>query len=198
MSPARVLLLEQSDCLNVVLKARDAYTQQHSSRVEGMSMTIGRRCGLDEDQLELLRISAKLHDIGKIGIPDRILLKPARFEPDEWEVMKTHAALGQEFCNALPHDDGEAVGRIVRHHHEFFDGQGYPDGLSGEDIPIASRIITVTDSYDAMTTTRPYHAPRSHAQVMKILSDESGIKLDPYVFRHFVSVVSQSEYANPM
>lgn len=198
MSPARVLLLQQSDCLGVVLNARDAYTQQHCSRVEGVSLEIGRRCGLSEDQLELLRISARLHDIGKIGIPDRILLKPGRFEPDEWAVMKTHAALGQAFCNALPHDDGEAVGRIVRHHHEFFDGQGYPDGLSGEDIPIASRIITITDSYDAMTTMRPYHEPRSHEQVMQILSDESGIKLDPYVFQHFASVISQREYSSLM
>ena len=194
MSPSRALLLQQSNCLNVVLHARDRYTHAHSSRVEGLSLALGEECGLDASELELLRIAAMLHDIGKIGIPDNILLKPASLAPEEWEVMKTHATIGQEFCNAIPHEDSHTVGRMVRHHHECFDGTGYPDGLSGEAIPLASRIIAIADSYDAMTSTRPYHRLRTHEQVMQILAAETGHRTDPYVFRRFEAAIKDSEY----
>lgn len=193
MSPSRALLLQQSNCLNIVLHARDSYTHAHSSRVEGLSLALGGECGLDASELELLRIAAMLHDIGKIGIPDHILLKPARLEPEEWEIMKTHATIGQDFCNAIPHEDSHAVGRVVRHHHESFDGSGYPDGLSGEAIPIASRIIAIADSYDAMTSARPYHRPRTHDQAMRILVAETGQRTDPYIFRRFEAVIKDSE-----
>lgn len=194
MSPSRLLLLKQTACLDVVLNARDSYTHAHCARVEGLSQSLGRSCGLSEGELELLRIASTLHDIGKIGIPDNILLKPASLTPDEWEIMKTHAAIGQDFCDAMPHEESRAVGRIVRHHHEFFNGDGYPDGLSGENIPIASRIIAIVDAYDAMTTTRPYHRPRSHEQVMEVLASEVGRRADPYVFRQFEAVIKDSEY----
>ena len=194
MPPSRTLLLKQSVCLDVVLNARDSYTHAHCSRVEGLSLALGVRCGLDETELELLRIASMLHDIGKIGIPDSILLKPGSFTADEWAIMKTHAAIGQDFCDAMPHEESRAVGRIVRHHHEFIDGSGYPDGLVGDAIPIASRIIAIADGYDAMRTTRPYHRSRSHEEVMEVLTSEAGHRADPEVFREFEHVIEHSEY----
>lgn len=194
MSPLRAFLMQESECLDVALHARDAYTGNHCNRVEAMSMMVGRSCSLGSEDLNLLRIAAKLHDIGKIGIPDHILLKPARFEPEEWEIMKTHAALGEEICAVIPHEDALAVAFIIRHHHEYFDGRGYPDGLSGEEIPIAARIISIVDGYDAMTTTRPYHDPRSHDAVMAILDKEKGGRIDSYVFSQFEKAIAHSEH----
>jgi len=186
-------LLRQSMCLGVALKERDEYTEVHSSRVEELSAELGKRCRLTGQEIVLLRNAARLHDVGKIAIPDRILLKPTSFEPDEWEIMKTHAEIGQKICDAINHKDAGQVGLIVRHHHESFGGAGYPDGLSGEAIPICSRIIAVVDSYDAMTTTRPYHQPRVHHQVMGIIASECDKKIDPYVFAHFEAIMTRSE-----
>lgn len=187
-------LMQRSECLDVALHARDSYTGDHCKRVEKMCMMVGQSCALDKNELTVLRMAAKLHDIGKIGIPDRILLKPGHLEPEEWEVMKNHAALGEEICTAIPHKNASAVAFIIRHHHERFDGKGYPDGLSGEDIPIAARIISLIDGYDAMTTTRPYQKARSHDVVMSILAGEQGARLDPYIFSHFEKTIAQGQY----
>ena len=108
--------------------------------------------------------------------------------------MKTHSELGQSVCAAIARHDMLDVARVVRHHHEAFDGQGYPDRLGGEDIPISARIITVTDSYDAMTTSRPYHPPKAHGLVMDILGSECGSHIDPYVFRCFAMLIEDSPY----
>lgn len=194
MSPSRALLLQETECLVVALDTRDAYTSIHCSRVEALSLLLGQRCRLSDDELDLLRIAAKLHDIGKIGIPDRILHKPGCFDPDESEIMKTHTILGESICGALPHEDSKEIADAVRHHHEDFDGKGYPDGLSGEAIPVAARVITIVDGYDAMTTLRPYHHPRAHTVVMEMLADGSGHKIDPYIFGHFERVIAHSEY----
>jgi HD-GYP domain-containing protein (c-di-GMP phosphodiesterase class II) len=190
----KIFLMQESECLDVALHARDAYTGDHCHRVQALCMELGRRCALDKTELNLLRIASKLHDIGKIGIPDHILLKPARFEPDEWEIMKTHAALGEEICSVIPHEHAAAVASIIRHHHEYFDGKGYPDGLAGEDIPIAARIISIIDGYDAMTTTRPYHEPRTHDTAMSILDNEKGARIDAHVFGQFKKIIAKSEY----
>lgn len=193
MSPF-IGLMQESECLDVALHARDSYTGDHCKRVEKMCMTVGRSCSLDINELTLLSMAAKLHDIGKIGIADRILLKPANLEPEEWEVMKNHAALGQEICTAIPHKNASAVAFIIRHHHERFDGKGYPDGLSGENIPVAARIITLIDGYDAMTSTRPYQKARSHDVVMSILASDQGARVDPYIFSHFEKTIAQKQY----
>jgi HD-GYP domain-containing protein (c-di-GMP phosphodiesterase class II) len=142
-------------------------------------------CKLSPRDLALLRVASKLHDVGKIGIPDHILLKPGRLEADEREMMKSHAILGQNICEKIPHKDALAISVFVRHHHEAFDGSGYPDGLSGSQIPLFSRIISVADSYDAMLTARPYHHARSHDHIMEIMKSESGRKSDPNLFCHF-------------
>jgi len=183
---------KQSNCLDAALNERDSYTQVHSTRVESLSAQLGEKCKLSCHEVLLLTNAARLHDVGKIGIPDHILLKPSSFLPAEWEVMKTHSTIGQQICAKINHKDSAKVSDIVRHHHESFNGSGYPDGLAGEDIPISSRIISIVDSYDAMSTSRPYHQPKQHDEVMEILGSECGKKIDSYVFRHFENIIKNN------
>jgi len=183
-------LLTQTSCLGIALRERDSYTEDHASRVEILSHKLGIECGLSSRELYVLRGAAKLHDIGKIGIPDRVLLKYGSLETDEWEVMKTHSELGERICQSIAHQDAEQIAGIVRHHHEHFNGGGYPDALSGEDIPICSRIISIVDSYDAMKTARPYHSARTHHEVMEIIENECGKKTDPTVYKYFRSIIA--------
>ncbi|MHB8447700.1 MAG: HD-GYP domain-containing protein [Rudaea sp.] len=185
-------LHKQYDCLGIALEKKDAYTAGHCGRVEAFSTHLGLLCELNAGELTVLRSAARLHDVGKIGIPDRILLKPGRLEPDEWEIMKTHAELGQQIIEAIGHPDAGRIARVVRHHHETFDGTGYPDGLSGERIPVCSRIILLADSYDAMTTTRHHQQARSHQHVMDILRSERGTKFDSVIFGHFETLIADS------
>lgn len=187
-------LIRQSDCLAEALNKRDAYTEAHCSRVESLCLELGLRCQLNPDELIILRTASRLHDIGKVGIPDHILLKPGRLEPDELELMRSHAELGHDICAKIANPDALKVGLIVLHHHEAFDGSGYPDGLSGEKIPLSSRIISLADSYDAMLTTRPYHKARTHEQVMEIMKGECGEKSDPFLFGLFEQLVTQPAY----
>ena len=198
-SPRKVfVMMQQRKCLGVALDARDTYTDNHCGRVEALSLALGVRCELSADELELLSTAARLHDVGKIGIPDSILLKPDRLDPNEWDTMKTHAVRGQEICRAMAHPDAKAMSVIVRHHHEAMDGSGYPDALSGEAIPICSRIIRVADCYDAMTTTRFHQPSRSHERAMEILRSECATKLDPAVFRRFEALVCDRTTSHPM
>lgn len=180
--------------LTFALSLRDAYTQHHCGRVEFWCVELGRRCGLSEPEIRVLRDAARLHDVGKIGIPDSILFKPGRLDAQEWEVMKTHAAAGALICQRLAMPDAEAIALLVRHHHERFDGTGYPDGLAGDAIPLGARIIGVVDGYDAMTSTRPYHAARSHDQVMEIMRGERGRKTDPLVFDRFAGMIVEDAH----
>ena len=182
-------LIEHRQCLDVALAERDQFTENHCSRVEILSMLLGQALGLPSLGQHHLRAASRLHDVGKIGIPDSILLKPGRFEPGEWEIMKTHSVLGQRICDAIPHESSAAIGLIVRHHHEFFDGRGYPDGLAGSHIPICARIISIADCFDAITDTRPYHSARSPQVAMEIIESEVGYKYDPFVFELFQEVM---------
>lgn len=179
--------------LTMALSLRDAYTQEHGGRVEILCIELGRRLGLDAVPLDTLAAAARLHDVGKIGIPDSILFKPGRLDPGEWEQMKAHSAAGAMICARLDRADAAAIARLVRHHHEWFDGSGYPDGLAGEDIPLGSRIISVVDSYDAMITRRAYQAARGHDAVMEILRQERGIKGDPRVFDLFAGMMAEGD-----
>jgi HD-GYP domain-containing protein (c-di-GMP phosphodiesterase class II) len=183
-------LLTQTSCLDIALRERDPYTEDHASRVDVLSRQLGIKCGLNSHELNLLKGAAKLHDIGKIGIPDRVLLKFGSLDADEWEVMKTHAELGERICLSIAHRDAEQIADIVRHHHEYYNGAGYPDGLAGEAIPICSRIISIVDSYDAMKTARPYHRARTHQEVMAVIDQESATKTDPLIYRYFKSIIT--------
>ena len=179
--------------LTVALGERDLHTRIHSERVVQLSAELGRQIDLSAAELELLALGAQFHDLGKIGIPDRILSKSTPFDDTEWECMKQHAAIGERIVLAIGDEKSPEVARIVRHHHENFDGTGYPDGLAGTGIPLFSRIVMLTDSYDAMAVTRPYHPARRHQSVMDILASEGGKKYDPDLLHAFHVVIEKSD-----
>lgn len=180
--------------LMCALKHKDVYTQLHSERIIVLSEKIGEACKLTETEISTLKVSACFHDIGKIGIPDEILLKQATLNPEDWTMMKTHSEKGEDIVKKLEMSNCSTIAETVRHHHEYFDGSGYPDQLAGEKIPILSRIISVADSYDAMTQARPYHKPMPHQQAMEILSEEKGYKSDPYVANKFEAIIKNNSY----
>lgn len=187
-----VSLYRYTKALSVALDYRDTLTRLHSERVVALSMGMGEHCGLTEDELETLRVAATFHDVGKIGIPDAVLLKPGRLDRTEWECMQRHAEIGQQIMLATDLDGAETAARVIRHHHEHFDGLGYPDRISGEQIPIAARIIAITDSYDAMAVTRSYHAAKGHVLIGETLRAESGTKYDPDLLRVFLRYIETS------
>lgn len=140
--------------LAMTIEARDQATDGHCQRLAEYASALGQRLGLSSEEIDTLRVGGYLHDIGKVGIPDRILLKEGRLTPDEYEVMKTHTVIGDRLCaelRTLKH-----VRTIVRHHHERLDGSGYPDGLNGEKLPLLPQIMGIVDVFDAITTPRPY------------------------------------------
>lgn len=177
----------------MALGERDRDTLKHSERVIGLSRALGIHIELTERELAILALGARLHDIGKIGIPDRVLGKPASFEADEWECMKQHSAIGERIVKAIDSIHAQEVACVVRHHHEHFDGSGYPDGLCGTDIPLLARIVSLADCYDAMAMPRLYHPMNNHRAVMEILTAEAGIKHDPDLLHAFRTVIEQPE-----
>jgi HD-GYP domain-containing protein (c-di-GMP phosphodiesterase class II) len=178
----------------VALDERDHVTARHCSRVAGLSLELGAACSLSQRDLHILRTAAAFHDVGKIGIPDTVLLKVTRFTEDDWAVIKTHSAKSQRIILAADLDDGDAIGLIARHHHERYDGAGYPDGLVGEAIPIMARIIAVADTYDAMARTRVYRRGLPHDRIMRVLYDEQGRQHDAYLFQKLVKIMTTSRY----
>jgi putative nucleotidyltransferase with HDIG domain len=163
--------------LAAALDARDAYTAGHSERVSAISVLIGRQMGLPEPDLEVLRLGALLHDIGKIGVNDEILHKPGPLTAEEFEQLKRHPVLGARILRQVPFLEPHLP--IVELHHESPDGRGYPFGLRGPDIPLAASIVHVADAYDAMTSARAYRPPRSSADACAELERCSGTQFDP-------------------
>jgi response regulator RpfG family c-di-GMP phosphodiesterase len=187
-------LLKYTKALSVALGYRDLLTRLHSERVQGLSADIGKFCGLSHEELNALNIAASFHDIGKIGTPDHILLKPSKFDEVEWEIMKQHSEIGEKIMLSTGIEGSQQAARLIRHHHEHYNGRGYPDKLSGEDIPICSRIISIADSYDAMAVTRSYHRARTHPEIMVILHEETGVKHDPELMRIFCEIIESSKF----
>lgn len=192
--PIYAALYTYTKALSVALNYRDALTQLHSARVLGLAHELGVRCGLSKAEMGILKVAATFHDVGKIGIPDNILLKPLPFDSAEWEVMKRHAEMGQHIMAATEMPGSQQVALAIRHHHEHYDGQGYPDRLAGKDISICSRIISITDSYDAMAQTRAYHRAKTHLEIMTVLHSETGKKHDPDLMQIFCAVIESSEF----
>ncbi|GGK58581.1 HD-GYP domain-containing protein [Amphritea balenae] len=187
-------LESRTKALSIALGFRDRSTQEHSDRVQDLATELGIAAGLSEGEISALRISSKFHDIGKIGIPDHILMKPGKLDDDDWEIMHKHPAIGEQIVLSTELDGASQTAHIIRHHHEHIDGSGYPDGVSGENIPIGARIISIVDSYDAMAYTRAYHRGRSHSQIIEILESETGIKHDPDLMRHFHKCIKRSDF----
>lgn len=159
------------------IQFRDQYTEAHSLRVTELALKIATHMALPGEDLEALRIAGALHDIGKIAIPDDILLKPGRLTKEEYDVIKTHAYHGETILTPISLFERERG--IVRHHHERWDGNGYPDGLQGERIPLLARILAVADTYDAITNNRPYQRARSHEEALEEIIRHKGTQFDP-------------------
>ena len=177
--------LETVLALANAVDAKDTYTAGHAGHLAEMALAIGRAMGMTEHDLESLRYGAILHDIGKIGVPDAILKKPSRLDPAEWEQMREHPSIGARILAPVPHLASAA--QIVRHHHERYDGKGYPDGLAGAAIPLGARILTVVDSYSAITDRRVYKEARSHAEAVSELRKHAGTQFDPRVVDVFLA-----------
>lgn len=159
------------------IDAKDAYTNGHSERVADYSREIARRYGYDEDRQEEIYMMGLLHDVGKIGVPDNVINKPGRLTDEEFDMIKTHPVKGAEILATVSEMPGLVTG--ARWHHERYDGRGYPDGLSGEDIPEEARIIAVADAYDAMTSNRSYRGIIPQDVVKSELEKGSGTQFDP-------------------
>ncbi|WP_419765039.1 MAG: HD-GYP domain-containing protein [Arcobacter sp.] len=188
------IICECSKALLLALGQKDEHTQLHSQRVVEISEELGLSIGLNENKIKILRISAAFHDIGKIGIPDKILLKPSSFNDKEWDIMKSHSLKSEELVKNMYFKDSDIIASAVKHHHEYYNGKGYPDNLKGKEIPIYSRIIALADSYDAMASPRPYHGKRNHNEIMSILESEKGIKHDPELYETFKEIIERSSY----
>jgi len=180
--------------LNVALDERDPVTHGHCDRVSGLALAVGQLCGLSERELQLLRLVARLHDIGKIGIPDSVLKKPSKFDEQDRLIMKSHAARGERIVLASALERGTEIAQGVRHHHERYDGRGYPDGLAGEAIPVVARIVAIVDTYDAMARLRPYGTALAHGQIMRELQRVAGEQHDPYLTARFAVAIESSPF----
>ncbi len=180
--------LETVHRLSVASEYKDADTGAHIKRMSRYSAAIARRMGLDEKTVETILYAASMHDLGKLGIPDRILLKPAKLDPAEWEIMKQHSAIGAKILNGSDAEVIRAGETIARCHHEKWDGSGYPDRLKGPEIPIASRIAAIADVFDALTAKRPYKEPFSVGKSLAIIREGRGSHFDPAVVDAFFAI----------
>jgi putative nucleotidyltransferase with HDIG domain len=174
------------EALAAALDARDKETEGHSRRVVAYALALARQLNVHEDDLATLQRAALLHDIGKIGVPDAILRKPGPLTSDEWGIMRRHPDWGRNILAGIPFLDG--VSRIVSTHQERWDGKGYPGGLSGEAIPLGARIFAVADTYDAITSDRPYRAARPYAAARAEIERFAGTQFDPQVAEAFKQI----------
>ena len=171
--------------------AKDPSTSQHSMRVAEYSVMIGERMGFSKKECENLRQAARMHDIGKIGIPDSVLNKPARLTDEEYAVMKSHVTRGSEILKGFTLIDHVVEG--ARYHHERYDGRGYPEGLKGEEIPLYGRIIGVADAFDAMTANRVYRKKLDMDYVLGEMERGRGTQFDPQCVDIFLSLIAEGK-----
>lgn len=183
------------EALAAAVDARDRYTRHHSENVSTYATRLAERIGLSPSEVDLLRMTSLLHDVGKIGIPDYILNKPGALTEEEMAVIRTHPTMGEVIVRSSRNLEGILPG--VLHHHERFDGTGYPHGLSGQDIPIQARIIAIADAFDALTTTRPYRESLSVADALEVLKENSGAQFDPDLVPLFIEIVTHPTSSAP-
>jgi putative nucleotidyltransferase with HDIG domain len=173
------------------LEAKDPYTRGHSERVAALSRRVAQALGLAPATVETVGQAGLLHDIGKIGVPETILRKPGPLTPAEWDAMRAHPVIGAQIV--APFEFFAGAARVIRHHHERWDGSGYPDGLAGETIPIEARVVAVADVFDALTSARPYRAALPRAEARERLLAEAGRTLDETVVATLAGVVALDE-----
>jgi putative two-component system response regulator len=173
------------------IEGKDPYTHGHCERLAKYSVALGERLRLPEEQLLALRRAGVVHDIGKVAVPEAILLKPGRLTEDEWKVVRDHPVVGERICQPLK--SFRLVLPIIRHHHEKCDGSGYPDGLRGDAIPITVKVMQVVDVFDALTTDRPYKKASSTTEALQTMQDEVAKGWwDPHVFAEFDDLIRHS------
>jgi len=177
--------------LGIAGEYRDYETGTHVLRMSKYCRVLARKVGLPDQFVEDVYLASSLHDLGKIGIPDRILLKPGKLDPDEWEVMKTHASIGAEILKAHQAPVLIMAGRIALSHHEMWDGNGYPNGKKGEDIPIEGRITAICDVFDALSSKRPYKEPWPFDKIKEFIIEKSGSHFDPNLADHFLEIYDE-------
>jgi len=177
-------LLNTLKSLVLTIEARDSYTKHHSERVTKISVEIAEMINCPSEEIDAIKFGGYLHDIGKIGVRDTVLLKPSRLTDEEFREIRMHPVIGDNIIKPLGSFPNERL--IVRHHHERFDGTGYPDGLGGEDIPRVARILSIADTYDSMTTTRPYRKALSHETAIEEIRRCAGTQFDPSLVEAFL------------
>ncbi len=187
----KALFMGSIQMLAGAVDEKDPYTRGHSDRVTKYSLMIAREMGLDPGFREILRVSAQLHDVGKIGIEDRILKKPGALTPEEFEIMKTHTTKGANILRPVTQLREMLPG--IELHHEALNGRGYPYGLKGDDIPLLPRVIAVADTFDALTTNRPYQRAHDPVEALRIIQSLSGQRLDPRAIAALIAVYERGE-----
>ena len=185
----RSLYLSTIQALNKTVEAKDPYTSGHANRVEKFAVDLAKAYHLPFESIQNLKTASILHDIGKIGIHDSILNKASRLTQEEYQEIMRHPAIGAEIISKV--DFLNDITTIVKHHHERYDGKGYPDGLAGDEIPIEAAILTIADSYDAMTSDRPYRRAMLPEEALSELEKNAGTQFHPGLVKMFVSIMSQ-------
>ena len=175
-----------------IIDSKDAYTKGHSERVTKMAVALARQLSLPADAVELIQKAAKLHDIGKIGVPETILNKPGALSEEEYEQIKMHPVMSEKICSSLP--SLASVLKIIRHHHERWDGKGYPDGLKAENIPLGARVISVVDCFDAMATDRPYRGRLPKERIIAIFEAGAGTQWDKDIVEVFLKMIKSNVF----
>jgi HD-GYP domain-containing protein (c-di-GMP phosphodiesterase class II) len=191
----KALFMGSIQMLAGAVDEKDPYTRGHSDRVTRYSLMIAKEMGLDADFLEILRISAQLHDVGKIGIEDRILKKPGALTPEEFEIMKTHTTKGANILRPVTQLREMLPG--IELHHEALNGRGYPYGLKGDEIPLLARVIAVADTFDALTTNRPYQKAFDSTETVRIIQNLSGQRLDPKAVAALLAIFERGDIKLP-
>ena len=185
-------LVETVEALIKALDMRDILSSGHSSRVAQVSCLVGTRMGLPEKDIQELRLAALLHDVGKIGISDAILGKPGRLTEQEFYTIKKHSEIGEKIVSGVEYL--RCTAPVIRHHHEFYNGKGYPDGIGGDDIPLNARIISVADAFDFLRSDLSFRAPFSVEDTLSEIQNSSGIQFDPGVVAACVDVIRERSH----
>ncbi len=189
----RRLIDDLEDSKNIIrmlansIAAKDGYTGKHVERVARYSLDLAKKSGVPEEDWNTIEMGALLHDIGKIGVPESVLLKPAALTKEEYDVIKRHPDVGVEICQPL--NFLKDVLKVIHYHHERYDGGGYPKGLKGEDIPLEARIVSIADAYDAMTSDRPYRKGMPKEKAVEILTEGRGTQWDAHLVDQFIEII---------
>ena len=191
--PVQKAYIESIHALVNLTEARDPYTKRHAVKVAAHAVALAKKRKLPKKDIETIKLAAILHDIGKLGIKEEVLLKNGSLNGEEYSEVKKHSEIGAEIVK--PFKFFSEVISSIKHHHENYDGTGYPDGLKGEEIPLGARILAIVDNYDALISQRAYRKAYGFREALMIMKKESGKKFDPALFRAFISALPAKEKA---